>query len=353
MKIIIISLLSLIVIYIAGGFIGTNIVMKRFFARVDRQGNFSSSLRYEDISQELQRRNFSFYSGNNQLRGAIYTSAFEEVTEEPLLVIVHGFGGDMDSYYSTVQYFVNQGWRVIVYNGTGVESSGGESRVSLTQAVDDLRALLTYLSRDEELGELPVMLLGHSQGGYAVTAVLNHEESSSVRKVVSFAGMNRAGDMIDIFGRNMVGGFYSILKPFVFFNKMTDFREGMTNSAVRGINTAEIPVMLIQGTEDDVVPADTGAITNFWDEITNHEAEAVYLSDYWNGGHMNIFWSQDAYHYREEVNAGLERYRYEQGITVPTDSDLNAWAEAIQLDRARLNAINIDLFSKINTFFLE
>ena len=200
----------------------------------------------------------------------------------------------------------------MAYNGTGVNDSVGESRNNLYQAVPDLLAALNYIENNNKLNNLPLVLIGHSQGGFAVCSVLNHEESASVKAVVSFAGMNRTKDIVDRYGRRAVGAFYPLLVPFVYMRDNTDFTSGVSHSAVRGINNTDIPVMLIHSTGDTTVLPNSEAITNFVDEIVNPNVKIVLLSDEWNNGHHSIFWSKEAYLYRTEVNVSRESYRYRE-----------------------------------------
>jgi pimeloyl-ACP methyl ester carboxylesterase len=330
-----------------GGFITAKTIRDSYFAKRDKREYFSAFLSYGDVKSELPRKEISFPSGANELMGAIYG----ETETTGLVVFVHGFGGDMDVYIPQIQFFVQRGWRVLAYDGTGVNDSGGDSLVSLCQAVADLRNALTFIENDAELSRLPLVLAGHSQGGFAVCSVLNYEESAPVKAVVSFAGINRAGDGISVIGEQTVGALYPILKPFAYVMNYADFSSDKTINAVNGINKANIPVMLVQGIGDTNVPPDKSAITRYASDITNPNVEIIMLTDYYNNEHMSILWSKEAYDYRADINKTLGTYRSARGITALTDADLHAWAAEVGLDRAKMNAINMDLFEQIDVFF--
>ena len=344
-KTVAVSATVLLAVYIVAGLIFSSIMMKRAFARSDKRGYFSAYLAYEDVKSEFPREDVTFSSGANKLTGAIYGQDDALGT----VVIVHGYGGDKDTYLPQIQYFVQNDWLVFTYNGTGVNDSGGGSRVNLYQAVTDLRNALDYLD-DTKYGNLPIVLLGHSQGGYAVCSVLNHEESADVKAVVSFAGMNYAGESVYAFARQSTGALYPLLKPFIYFVDHTDFTMGAENNAVNGINKADIPVLLIQGVGDDTVTPDI-AITNYTGEIKNTRVEIKFLDDEWNNGHNSVFWSEEAFRYRNEVNAGLASFIAENNIETLTDNDLHNWANAIGLDRVRINQLDKSLFDQINGFY--
>jgi len=345
-KTIVIMISLLIGINILTGCAITNTLTKRYFSRIDRRDNFSMLLTYDDVKADLPRREIAFFSGPNELVGAVYGNA-ETIG---LVVIVHGHGGDMDTYIPVIKFLVQNNWSVMAYNGTGVNDSGGESRNNLFQAVPDLLAALLYIKNNVQLGNLPLVLFGHSQGGFAVCSVLNYAESANVKAVVSFAGMNRTKDIVDKYGRRAAGIFYPLLRPFL---DDTDFTSGVNQSAINGINSTDIPIMLVQGAEDKTVLPDSEAITHFMDDILNTNVKTVILSDEWNSGHHSIFWSKDTYIYRNELNSSLELYREAHNIDVLTDNDLRSWAYENQLDRVRANGLNMCLFDQINKFLLN
>jgi len=346
-KAIIILILSVFALYIAAGFIVTHILMSRYFARKDSRAYFSTYLTYDEVKSELPRREVSFFSGPNELFGAVYGGG----QMSGLVVMVQGFGGGTNPYFSQIRFFVERGWEVLVYDGTGINDSGGQSLVNLYQAVEDLAAALDFVQNDEALNGLPIVLWGHSQGGYAVCSILNRAESAKVKAVVSFAGMNLPGDMIELFGRQFVGGFYPLFKPFVYILDFEDFGLGAEHSAVNGINNTGIPVLLIQGSQDMVVPPDCAAITRFMGEIQNPNAEMLMVTEEGRNGHNSVFQSRQAYDYRGEVNASLEAYMTRHNISGLTDPEFRAWAVEFQLDKNRINALGIDLFNRIDEFF--
>jgi len=347
-KTVFILITAVFIIYITVGYIITSIMYSRYFIRRDQRAYFSTNLTYDDIKSEFPRREISFTSETINLTGAIYGDA----GGAGIIVIAAGSGGGIDSYIPTIQYFARHNWLVLVYNGTGINDSGGKNRVNLYQAVTDLRNTLRFIQNDAELSNLPVMLFGHSQGAFAVCAVLNYTEATDVKAVVSFAGMNNAGDMVDVYGRQTAGVFYPLLKPFTYIVDYTDFSIGKEYNAIRGINNTQVPVILVQGAEDTVVPLNV-ATTHFEEAITNPNVEIIFLTDEWNNGHNSMFWSKEAFEYRADVNATWLPYQQAHNISVWTDDDMRAWAQEIQLDRIKINSIDENLFDRINTFYVS
>ncbi len=59
------------------------------------------------------------------------------------------------------------------FDCTGSHESRGKGTTGLPQLALDLNAALSYMESDSALDGVPIMLYGHSWGGYAVAAVLN------------------------------------------------------------------------------------------------------------------------------------------------------------------------------------
>lgn len=69
----------------------------------------------------------------------------------------------------------------------------------------DLDAALTYIKSNNRLINLPIMLYGHSWGGYAVTAILNGNHDISA--VASISGFNSPSEFLLEQADNMMGFF--------------------------------------------------------------------------------------------------------------------------------------------------
>jgi uncharacterized protein len=69
-----------------------------------------------------------------------------------------------------------------------------------------LDAALTYINTQEEFVSLPILLFGHSWGGYAVANLLHYDYE--IAGVVTVSGANSPMEMIMEQGRSMMGAFY-------------------------------------------------------------------------------------------------------------------------------------------------
>ena len=227
--------------------IGSSIVAhfiyaQTFGSRVEGfpENQFTTYLRWEEIDQtRYPREEVRFSSGKNQLQGFIDGRS----NDKGLVVISQGLGGTADSYFPMIMNFVDNGWRVLAFNNTGVGGSEGENTRGLTQSMIDLDAALRFVKGATSLKELPVMLVGHSWGGYAVCAALNNRHD--VCAVVSFAGYNNGNETFTEHGVSEAGAFYYLLYPHLWVIQRLKFGQTMKLNAVDGINKAAIPVMII------------------------------------------------------------------------------------------------------------
>jgi len=235
------------------------------FERYDGHGPFDSWI--DDYPREEVR----FYSGENKLQGFIYGGE----NDKGLVVISPGIYSYADEYDKMIIYLVDNGWRVLSYNNTGVDGSEGSSMFGLTQGVIDLNAALNYVKNTNALNSMPVMLIGYSLGGYSVCAVLNYYHN--VKAVVSLAGFNSTQEVTEYQAVAEVGGIYQLISPQILAVEKQIFGDTAKLTAVDGINKTDIPVMLVLCSDDEIIPVNTISIYAHRESITNPNLEIVYL----------------------------------------------------------------------------
>ncbi|GFI19069.1 hypothetical protein IMSAGC009_04249 [Lachnospiraceae bacterium] len=99
-----------------------------------------------------------------------------------LSVMAHVFGGGgHNSYMDCVNYFACHGYYVFSYDATGNDESEGEGVGGLPQGVIDLDYAITFVEESGKFPSLPIVLFGHSWGGYSVSSVLTYPPRSKSR----------------------------------------------------------------------------------------------------------------------------------------------------------------------------
>lgn len=315
------------------------------FPRYDRHDTtVTAGLRYGDLEAKYPRSLVSFESGNNRLQGYVYGLN----QEQGLVVVAHGIGGGADSYLPQITYFVDQGWRVFAYDATGSFDSEGKTTKGFPQALIDLDAALTYINKQEEFANLPILLFGHSWGGYAVANLLHYDYE--IAGVATVSGANSPMEMIIEQGRSMMGGFIYIQYPYLWLYQRILFGEAASLNAVDAINRSDVPVLIIHGTEDEFVAYEGSSIISKFNAITNPNVRTISLSEPGRSGHNNLFRSDAAMDYIDKINIEYRKLydSYEQNI--PYEIKQNFYS---QVDRSLAQDINQELMDEIHAFFME
>ncbi len=327
-----------------GAMIATHLIIKGQFGRGSYPSIPVADYYYDHYKEDYPRRSVTFTSGKNQLQGYIYG----EDNDLGLLVFAHGIGTGHEGYMQEILWMVDHGWRVFAYDATGSCTSEGKGTVGLVQSALDLDAALTYIENDPSLSSLSTVLMGHSWGGYAVTAVLNFDHR--VMASVSLAGYSEPVEMMMEFARNTMGSATGVLQPFAALENKLLFGEHSALSGVEGINQSGIPVMLVHGTEDKTVPIHTAAIVAHRSEITNPNVIQKILSTEGQNGHNSIFLDQDSLDYVKEVNRRYAELYESHQKNVPNEVRAEFFDS---VDRDLINTPNLDLMEEINAFFLK
>jgi len=162
--------------------------------------------------------------------------------------------------------------------------------------------------------------------------------------------MNSASSMVESSAKEAPTFLYYFMRPFLVILDDDDFGNRAYTS-IEGINKANIPVMLVQGSKDELVTPDEYATTHFTNLITNPNTVTFFCSDEWNSGHENIVFSASAYEYRKCVNEAFSSYKDSLGRQT-TNDDLRDWASKYGFNKLKFNEANDKLFSQINDFLL-
>jgi len=315
------------------------------FPRFDRRdATVSAHLVYESMEEAYPRRLVSFYSGPNRLQGYVYG----EEQNLGLVVVAHGLGGGADIYLPQIRYFVDQGWRVFSYDATGSFDSEGKTTKGFPQSLLDLDAALTFIGTQEEFSGLPILLFGHSWGGYAVATVLHFDHDIS--GVVSVSGVNRPMDIVMEQGRGLVGSFIKTQYPYLWLYQRLLFGKAASLNAVDALNKSGVPALIIHGTGDETVSYDRSSIIAQKDAIKNPNVKFLPISEPRRNGHNNLFRSIEALDYVEKVNSD---YRvlydlHEQNIPYEVKQEFYS-----KVDRELAQDVNRELMDTIHAFFLE
>jgi uncharacterized protein len=342
LKIIYLSIIAFLALFTVVSIIFAKIFYDGNFQRLE-EPDYTGFLRYSDTSG-YDRTRVNFKSGDNNLSGYIYG----EDNQKGLIVISHGLGYGAEDYLAQTLYFVDHGWRVFTFNNTGTYNSEGKSEKGLPQSVIDLNAALTYIEDDPALNELPVMLFGHSWGGYAVAAVLNFDHP--VTAIVSVSGFNSPNELILEDVRSEIGILGYLEYPFLVNYQSWLFGDKAKLTAVHGINRSDIPILIIHGNGDESISYTGASIISHRDEITNPNAEFFTASKENHNGHKSLFRSDAAIEYNNKANQEYQELFDKYKGDLPDEVRAQFYKN---LDKHQTSELDPEFMNEINRFFEE
>lgn len=287
-KRILISIIAFFLIFCISSMVATKIIYDSIFVRYDHESTGVPDELYEFV---LLREASFFYSGETRLSGYLYKSE-PDIDRDALIIIAPGFNSCADSYLWQIKRLTEYGWSVFIFDSTGCCSSEGESTVGFPQKLCDMKAAINYVESNRRFGYNDIVLLGHSQGGYAACGALGDEYDISA--VVSVSGINSAMEGVIGSATNYVGplayGNYGFLW---LYQAMLFGKETLNTTAKDQINKSDVPVLIIHGDNDTTVPYDRYSIISHKDDITSDKVQYVVRSAPNHNGHTDLLFDDD------------------------------------------------------------
>lgn len=252
-KILIIIVFFIIGIIIGGMWTSTVMIYNENFNK--RFESYEPYMYRVDDFEGLERTQYKFQSDKGQmLTGYMYNS---DKSEKGVIVLAHGFGsGGHNSYMDVANFFAQNGYYVFAYDATGTDESEGDAVGGLPQGVIDLDHAISFVKQNENYNNLPIMLFGHSWGGYSVCNVLNYHPD--VQAVISCSGFNSSAGMFEAEGKNIAGDAVYALMPFVKLHESIKYGEYASNTAMDTFKNLKASVMIVHSENDKKVPIEYG-----------------------------------------------------------------------------------------------
>lgn len=287
-KMIIIGIVAMSVLIFSGVAIAHIIV----FSRADYdQYDSDYNLVYDDIDKEkYPREQLIVQSGENDISAFLYMVQ----DAKGLIVVAPGHRDANDIKLYEIRYFVDAGYSVVCLDYTGCYTSSGNSMKGYSQSVYDIDALLDYIEADERFENTPICLFGHSMGAYAVCAELQFDHD--IAKVVAASGFDTPEEQWQYSIKRYTGIFYPIIKPFNSLFIDLKYGDDKDLSAVDGINSVLIPVLVISA-EEDLFYGGKSPIYDRQNVIMNPNCTFVLMDEENHNGHYDYFLTDAALEY--------------------------------------------------------
>ena len=310
----VVIVLLLVAAVIGWGFLSVSIYKENFDRRFASYEPMMLSL---DDYDGLSREQYEFQSDKGQiLTGYYYTSFWDPVG---IIVIAHGMGAGHNSYMDIADFFVQNGYAVFAYDATGCGESGGESLGGVPQGAIDLDYAISFVEESGNFPELPILLFGHSWGGYSACSVLSYHPE--VKAVVECAGCNRSSDLFEAGGKEQAGSVIYTMMPFVKLYERMQFGKYAANTALDGFAASNAKVMVVHSADDGVVPISYGL--DLYEKHYADDPRFTFLR-LENRGHNYVF---DDTSYVDAFEQELQKWRSTLGYDPDAEENKARYAE--------------------------
>ena len=326
------SVLISLAIYLIASFMIVMLIYEGLFARAEEY-EYHSFLCYEDMNS-YPVSDISFDSRGFELFGKVYGD-----NKDKLVILCHSKGGTGEDMLAEVEFFIKNGYSAMVFDLSGHGKSGGNSQVGLYQPVYDLENAVNF-AKGQGFEEL--YLYGIGVGGYASAICSDIDGVKAVASVSAFSSISTltlqyATENMSIFGY--------LEYPIMMLYQYLVFGSAINDDAVSAINTATVPVAIINGTADETILYDNAALINSSSEITN--ANVIYKTVE-NGRHNSLMRSEAANELLDKFNEEAYELYNSYGGSVPT-----AEIEALynSYSRVEMSELNTEIMNDILSMF--
>lgn len=292
----------------------------------------------------LMKEKYTFASNKNQeLVGYKYYK--EDTNPKGLVIVVHGLGPGHNVYMNIADYFTSNGYVVFAYDGTGAYQSAGDSAKGSPQSIIDLDYAINFVKANDDFKDLPIMLLGHSMGGYAVGSVLNlHQDISAIAMISAF---NKSNSLFCDFIKGSIGSVGNIFMPYISVYEKIKFGRYSSYSCMDGFESTETGVIIVHSKDDNLILYDN--FSQFKENYGNNQR--FEFIDFENKGHEFILQEDTSQEYWENFKAEYRAY-FETNNIESTQETREEYALE-HLDLTTLYDLDVDLMTDILNFFNE
>ena len=336
-KIILIIIICIVLLLIGGWWaLSVSIYNQNFNRRFESDETLM--LHVEDFDG-LQCTEYTFPSDKGQqLAGYLYSTDTEP---HGIVVIAHGLGAGHNSYMDCAYYFAQNGYDVFAYDATGNDKSEGDGVGCIPQGVADLDHAISFVEDSGNFPDLPIVLFGHSWGGYSVCNVLTYHPE--VKAVIECAGCNRSSDLFEAGGKDQAGNVIYTMMPFIRLHEYLHYGRYASNTAMDGFAASDAAVMAVHSTDDGVVPIEYGFDKYYAKYKDDPRFTFVKLE---NKGHNYLFHDQtyinalqtefdnwrESLSYDRTAAENKARYREDRAEFYRTHLDREKWTDSLDKD---------------------
>lgn len=286
-----------------------------------------------------------FFTSNKGQKLTAYKYYKEDSGYKGLIIIAHGFGGGgHNSYMDVADYLAGSGYLVFSYDATGNDESEGSGVGGLPQGIIDLDYAIRFVKENEEFKNLPIMLFGHSWGGYSVGSVLNLHKD--IAAVVTVSGFNSSIGMIRDNGGDFIGKWINFFMPYFSLIEKIKFGKYANYSCIKGFENSDTKVMVIHSSDDDTVSFENN-YKQFYKKFGSNSR--FTFIEYDNRGHSYLYYTDEARSYGKKLSEDFTSFK--KSLQVEITPEIRAEYFKKHLDKKQFFEVDKGLMEKIVSFY--
>lgn len=207
------------------------------------------------------------------------------------IVFSHGNAGSLGHHLGFIEWWVDAGYNVMMYDYRGFgKSAGAPDRRGM---VDDVKAAFAFVKTIKGVDPARLVSFGHSLGGAKSVAALAESPVPGVCAIITDGGFASYKTMAKLMGGDFAKDLVSDdLAPASLVRKLSP-----------------VPLLVVHGTDDEVVPVSEGRA------LFAAAAQPKTFFEIKNGHHGDSLWRENGA-YRRKTLAWLDRVMPPRAIAV-------------------------------------
>lgn len=206
---------------------------------------------FEGKDFSLREKEVEISNGRVTLRGKLYGEP-----SATLVLFCHGLGAGHLAYTTEIATFCRHGAQVLAVDYEGCNLSEGKSIRGMYSGAECVLSVIRFVRKSPDLAEKKLWLVGHSWGGYSALCAAQREQ---VDGVIAVSAPDSPIEVLFYNAARILGRPIGLLLiPFWrLFNYIKFGKYG--NSCASDPVVGRVPVLLVHGDHDNVVPLEYSA----------------------------------------------------------------------------------------------
>lgn len=302
----------------------THFYKKNFICRYDKEIGvpYYAYTDFIGLRQEI----YSF-TNSRRIEITYFYYYYDNYKTDKIILFCHGLGPGHASYLAEIETLARRGYKVLTLDYTGCGESKGKNMISLNTPTSDVIELLDFLNI-----KVPIVLVGHSLGGYTALNVINLRDD--IKKAVILSGFLSIKPLLGHFVKSDF-----IIRHLLKYESKKEPKYYPLNN-IDYLGKTDNQILFIQSDDDQMVPFDIGL--GLVEKIDNPCIKKLRLT----GRKHNPNYTDSAVAYMNEVFGGYQKMLNEK--KKKTDDEIIAYFKDVSL--SRLVEQDQKLFDQIQDF---